>query len=88
MKIAACGMACEVCRRYVRKECDGYSAGTDETASAFLKKLKGMGFSCPVLECAIDSKVAYCLKDCDRFPCEVHYEEFPYGKKLLDIFKT
>jgi hypothetical protein len=88
MKIAACGMACEVCGRYVRKECDGCASGIEEEAPVFLEKLKGMGFSCPVLDCAIKSKVAYCLKDCEKFPCEVHYQEFPYSKKLLDIFKA
>jgi len=40
-----------------------------------------------VLECAIKSKVDYCLR-CENLPCDVLYQaEFPYSKKLLDMFK-
>ena len=88
MKVGACGIACEVCRNYVQKECSGCEAGTAEAAPAFVETLKGIGFSCPVLECAIRSEVGYCLRDCGRFPCKVHYRELPYSKKLLDMFKA
>ncbi|MBT4512219.1 MAG: DUF3795 domain-containing protein [Chloroflexi bacterium] len=47
---------------------------------------KGIGNPCPVLKCAIENKVEYCLK-CEKFPCDVHYEhEIPYSKKALDLF--
>ena len=86
MKIAACGIACEVCG--FKDKCGGCVSGTDSTAPQRLEQLKEMmGTYCPVLKCAIKSSVAYCLS-CDEFPCEVHYKwEIPYSKKLLDLFQ-
>jgi len=81
----ACGIACEVCG--FKEVCGGCVAGTDPKALERLEKVKqALGMPCPVLECAIKNKVDYCLR-CDKFPCDVHYQEFPYSKKLLDIFK-
>ena len=89
MKVGACGIACEVCGIFSKGECEGCVAGTDEGASVFLASLKEkLGFGCSVLECAINNNVAYCLKDCDKFPCDVLYQGFPYSKEFLDIFKT
>lgn len=83
----ACGMACEVCVIREKGICPGCVAGTDAKAPEMVEWLKGVGISCPVLECAIRSKVDYCLR-CEKLPCDVLYEaEFPYSKKLLDLFK-
>jgi hypothetical protein len=82
---AACGINCDVCG--LKPICGGCLPGTDPRAPERLEKVKQMvGMSCPVLECAIKNKVAYCLS-CDKFPCEVHYRGMPYSKNLLDIFK-
>ena len=46
-----------------------------------------MGAYCPVLKCAIEKKVEYCLS-CKEYPCEVHYKwEIPYSRKILDLHK-
>lgn len=83
----ACGIACEVCVLKEKGICPGCAPGTDEKARAMVEWLKGVGISCPVLECAIKSKVDYCLR-CESLPCDVlHQAEFPYSKKLLDMFK-
>jgi len=83
----ACGMACEVCIIQEKGICPGCVAGTDAKAPAMVEWLKKMELSCPVLECAIKSKVDYCLR-CENLPCDVLYQaEFPYSKKLLDMFK-
>ena len=88
MKIGACGIACEVCGYYTRGMCEGCVAGNDTGASDKLDiQQQKLGFTCPVLECAATRKVGYCLKDCDKFPCEVLYQGFPYSKGFLDIFK-
>jgi len=36
--------------------------------------------------CAIKNKVDHCSR-CDQFPCEIHYEQEVYSKKLLDMIK-
>ena len=83
---AACGIACEVCA--LKEKCGGCVSGTDPDAPAVLERMKrGIGNPCPVLKCAIENKVEYCLK-CKDFPCEIHYEyEIPYSKKSLDLFR-
>jgi len=88
MEIGACGIACEVCSYFAKGACEGCVAGNDEAAAKKLDMQKSkLGFTCPVLECAFNNKVAYCPKDCDKFPCEVLYRGFPYSKGFLDIFK-
>ena len=88
MKIGACGIACEVCSYSVKGICEGCLAGDGEGAAKKLEMQKTkLGFNCPVLECAFTSKIGYCPKDCDKFPCEVMYRGFPYSKGFLDIFK-
>ena len=32
---------------------------------------------CPILNCAVERKVEYCLRDCDKFPCP-HFKGGPY----------
>lgn len=82
---AACGMACEVCG--FKDICGGCMPGTDPRAPERLEKLKQMlGMPCPMLECAVKNKVDYCLS-CEQFPCDIAYQEIPYSKKTLDIFK-
>ncbi len=84
MEIGACGIACGICRFRGMCAVGGCVAGTDKDAAKKLETQKSkLGFNCPVLECAFESKVDYCLKDCDRFPCEVHYRGFPYSKAFL-----
>ena len=85
---AACGVACEVCGFLTKGDCiiGGCVAGTDEKAPQKQEKLRAIGTPCAVLECAIKNEVDYCLR-CEEFPCEVHYQEHPYSKKFLDIYK-
>ena len=88
MEIGACGIACGVCSHRVTGSCEGCVAGNDKGAAKKLDIQKAkLGFACPVLECAFSNKVAYCLKDCDKFPCEVLYRGFPYSQGFLDIFR-
>ncbi len=82
---AACGMACEVCG--FKETCGGCVPGTDPKASERLEKIKTMmGSPCMVLECARKNNIDYCLR-CDKFPCEIHYKEIHYSKKIINIFK-
>ena len=83
---AACGINCDVCK--FKEVCGGCMPGTDPKAPERLEKLKKMlGMPCPMLECAVKNKVEYCL-GCPKFPCPVAYQEIPYSKKTLDVFKS
>ena len=86
---AACGLACEVCGFLEKGFCPigGCVAGTDEKAPEKAEKFKAtQGHPCAILECAIKNKVDYCTR-CEEFPCEVHYQQELYSKKLLDMIK-
>ena len=86
---SACGLACEVCGIREKVGCapDGCVPGNDPKASGKLEKFKtANGRPCYVLECAIKNKVDYCTR-CDEFPCEVHYQDGPYRKEVLDMIK-
>jgi len=62
--------------------------GTDPKAPEKAEKFKAvMGQPCLILECAIKNKVDHCTR-CGEFPCEVHYQQELYSKKLLDTIKV
>jgi len=94
MPVAACGISCDVCGLYVKGICSTCVAGTDERAQ---KKLDGMmqviKMQCPILACAVEKKIGYCLKDCEEFPCAKFEsgfgpEPYPYSAGFLNMFKT
>lgn len=87
---SACGLACEVCRFPEKGLCpmDRCVPGTDPKALEKLEKFKAaMSHSCLILECAINKKVDHCFR-CDEFPCEIHYEQGLFSKRLLDMIKS
>ena len=86
---SACGLACEVCGIREKGFCivDSCVPGTDPKAPEKAEKFKAaMGQPCLILECAIKNKVDHCSR-CSDFPCEVHYQQELYSKRLLDTIK-
>jgi hypothetical protein len=88
---SACGLACEVCGMKDRGLCpvgDGCVPGTDPSAPQKAESFKAlMGRPCYMLECAIKNKVDHCTR-CDKFPCQIHYENGIYNPKVLDVLKV
>lgn len=84
---AACGIDCETCE--LKVECGGCPSGTDPRAKDRLDELTRLiGFLCPVLRCAMQKNIDYCLR-CDEFPCSIHYKyNYPYSDLFLDSAKT
>ena len=97
MAVAACGVSCDVCGLYVRGICGTCVAGTDERAQKKLDaQMQAIKMHCPILACAMDRNVGYCLKDCEEFPCtrfESGFESllgagpYPYSNSFLNMFK-
>ncbi|RLF09088.1 MAG: hypothetical protein DRJ98_08670 [Thermoprotei archaeon] len=86
---SACGIACEVCGGRAKGTCPigGCVPGT-QAADKLEAQRKILGFTCPILECALKHGVDHCSRDCPDFPCEKYYQmEIPYSKKFLDILK-
>lgn len=84
---AACGIDCDVCE--LKPECRGCPPGTDPGARDRLDELQRLiGFICPVLRCAIEKNVDYCIR-CQEFPCNIHYKyNYPYSDLYLDDIKV
>lgn len=87
VRIAACGIACEVCSAYVNGKCSGCTIGV-EALEKLEEQRKFLGFTCPILECAFKHRVSYCTKDCIGFPCAIYYDVgTPYSAKFLETMK-
>jgi len=87
--VGACGVACEICKAYLNKKCPigGCTSGKEASEKLEIQR-KVLGFTCPVLDCANKSGIDYCMKSCEKFPCEIYYKfEIPYSKRFLDIMK-
>ena len=97
MPVGACGMSCDVCGLYVKGICGTCVAGTDERAQKKLDaQMQSIKMHCPILACAVEKKVDYCLRDCEEFPCtrfQSGFESvlgagpFPYSTSFLTMFK-
>jgi len=98
MPTGACGVNCDVCGLYVKGVCGTCAAGTDERAKKKLdEQMEVINMHCPILACAVERKVGYCLRDCNEFPCtkfESALESllgpgpYPYSAKYLAMFRT
>ena len=84
--VAACGICCDACGLHKKRGCV-CSSGIEETATG--KSVNAMGRKgtlCLVLDCAVKRGVAYCMRDCEEFPCKNYFEWcFPYGKDYLQM---
>jgi len=88
--VAACGICCSTCR-FFKENCQCYT-GTDkkEVERKLSTQKKNLGQVCPILECAFKKKIAYCSRDCDKFPCEQYKGRwgcYPYSQGFLEMVK-
>ena len=83
----ACGVNCLACRLAVTGKCSPCGSGLSEQASRKLAaQLQLIGGYCPILKCAADRKVAYCLRDCDDFPCDKFQSgPYPFSQGFLQM---
>ena len=72
MPVAACGICCDVCEFYINGKCVTCCAGTDEEGVRKKQEseVQKIGMQCPILACAAERKVDYCIKGCPDMPCE------------------
>jgi hypothetical protein len=87
MSTGACGIDCDVCGLRVRAVCSTCGAGTSEEGRKKMEaQIRILGAPCPILECACMSGVAYCPRDCTRFPCErFSTGPYPYSEGFLKM---
>ena len=91
--VAACGICCSVCGLYVKGICLPCGSGLEKDREVVKRKMeeqmKNLGHVCPKLQCVIERKIGYCIRDCPEFPCK-YYEErlFPYSERFLQMYKA
>lgn len=71
MPTGACGINCDVCKLRLLGSCSSCGSGKSVEARKKLEAQKRIfGGSCTILACACLNRTAYCLRDCESFPCE------------------
>jgi hypothetical protein len=87
MPTSACGINCDVCRLQVTGLCSTCGPGTSpEAARKINVQEKLLGRPCPILACARMNQIAYCLRDCDAFPCENFSRgPYPFSRGFLEM---
>jgi hypothetical protein len=87
MSTAACGINCGVCRLHVKGLCSVCGAGTSlEAARKIQAQERIIGQPCPILACAQMNQIAYCLRDCNAFPCENFSQgPYPFSQSFLQM---
>ena len=84
--VAACGICCDVCALHKKMSCVCGSGVEDVAKKKVETRWGGKGVLCLVLDCAVKRGVAYCMRDCEEFPCPKYFEWFfPYGKDYLEM---
>jgi len=89
MPTGACGINCDVCRLNTDGICSSCGSGTSPAGQRKLAaQEKLLGAPCAILACAIFNQVAYCMRDCDAFPCEnFGAGAYPFSRGYLDMQK-
>ncbi len=87
MGTGACGINCSVCRLHVKGVCSTCGGGkSDEAVNKLVTQHRLFGGGCPVLQCALQRSIEYCLRDCDDFPCpKLSGGSYPYGQRFLEM---
>jgi len=90
--VAACGICCNVCGLFQKSICLPCGSGLKKDEKIVKKKMeeqmKNLGHVCSRLQCVIEKKIGYCMKDCSEFPCKSYEERlFPYSEGFLKMYK-
>ena len=87
MSTGACGINCDTCRLHLRGICTSCGAGNGPLGKRKLAAQFGaFKQQCPILVCAHEKGIAYCLRDCRRFPCDIFKRgPAPFSRRFLDI---
>lgn len=91
--IAACGICCGVCGLYLKGICLPCGLGLKKDEEVVERKMeeqmRNLGRTCSKLQCVINKRIGYCMRDCPEFPCKSYEERpFPYSEGFLNMYKT
>lgn len=85
----ACGVNCLTCKLGVSGQCTPCGPGTGDNAVKKLGvQLSSLGGYCPILRCAVDRKIGFCMRDCGLFPCKIFKDrDYPFSQGYLEMQK-
>ena len=89
MPTGACGINCDVCRLNLLGLCTSCGAGkSDEAKCKLATQERILGSTCSVLSCCVMNSKAYCIRDCNQFPCENYdLNPYPFSQSYLSMQK-
>jgi hypothetical protein len=62
------------------------SGRSQEAENKVAAQLRILGSPCPILECALESQIEYCPRDCDSFPCDrFRAGPYPFSQGYLNM---
>jgi len=87
MPTGACGINCDVCKLRLLGICSSCGSGKSLEAKRKLEaQQKIFGGNCTILACASLNQIAYCMRDCDSFPCEnFTHVDYPFSRGFLTM---
>ena len=87
MPTGTCGINCDVCKLRLLGTCSSCGSGKSPEAKRKLEAQKRIfGGNCTILACASLNRIAYCMRDCDSFPCENFTgEDYPFSRGFLTM---
>lgn len=90
--VAACGMCCSVCGLFIKGVClpcgSGLSKDKDTVEKKMAEQTKNLGRVCSKLQCVVEKRIGYCMKDCSEFPCKLYKEKmFPFSEGFLGMYE-
>lgn len=87
MPTGACGINCDVCKLRLLGTCSTCGSGKSPEARRKLEAQKRIfGGYCTILACASMNQKAYCMRDCDAFPCEnFTLGPYPFSEGFLNM---
>lgn len=87
MPTGACGINCDVCKLNLLGTCSSCGSGISvEGEKKMAAQERILGSPCAILACAHMNRIAYCMRDCQSFPCELFESgPYPFSKGFLDM---
>lgn len=77
MSIGACGVCCSVCRLNISGACTGCAQGDECPIDKVIE------FACPILHCASNRSIPFCVRDCTEYPCTLFQDRISICERSL-----
>jgi len=88
MRVGVWEICCDTCGLKTKGIYQCCVAGDSPEVVKKAEFLRSINVLCPVFDCAVKKKIAFCSRDCEEFPCQIFEGEYPYSKTYLGMYKS